>query len=278
MRTIRWDVVGAALAEDVGPGDVTAETLFRPRDRARGVIFSRVRGVVAGVETACEVFRRLDRRASIRVLLHDGAALSPGTRILEIQATARALLSGERTALNFLQRLSGIATLSREFSRRGRGTTILDTRKTTPGLRALEKAAVAAGGASNHRLGLWDAAMVKDNHLHLLGKGADHRDLVARLKRRGAKVTVEAKSAAEARRAVAAGADRVLLDNFRPAALARLIPKLRALPRCPELELSGGITLATVAAFARLRPDFISVGALTHSAPALDLSMDILPR
>lgn len=272
------DVVDAALAEDIGPGDVTGEALFPAGARARGVIFAKARGVLAGVAAAREVFLRLDPRARVRVLARDGAALGPGKKILEVRSSARALLAGERTALNFLQRLSGIATLARAFARRARGATVLDTRKTTPGLRALEKAAVAAGGAANHRFGLYDAAMIKDNHLALLGGRADLGALVAKLHRRGVRVTVEAKSEAEVRRALAAGADRVLLDNFPRAALARLIPLVRRLAPRAEIEISGGVRLDTVAALARLRPDFISAGALTHSAPALDISMDILPR
>jgi nicotinate-nucleotide pyrophosphorylase (carboxylating) len=256
---------------------VTADTLFPPSLRARAVIFSKARGILAGTAPAAEVFRRLDPRARVRRLARDGASLRSGTRIMEVRASARALLSGERTALNFLQRLSGVATLAREFARRARGATVLDTRKTTPGLREFEKAAVAAGGARNHRRGLWDAAMIKDNHWALLPEGADMRALVARLRARRVPVTVEAKSAAQARAAVEAGADRVLLDNFSRAELARLIPALRRLSRRVELEVSGGVRLGTVAALARLRPDFVSAGAITHSAPALDISMDVFP-
>ncbi|MCE9582422.1 MAG: carboxylating nicotinate-nucleotide diphosphorylase [Planctomycetes bacterium] len=271
------DVIDAALAEDIGQGDVTGETLFAPGVKARGLLFSKAPGVLAGEWVAEEVFRRLDPRARVKTLATDGSVLRRGTKILEVRSTARALLAGERTALNFVQRLSGIATLAREFSRRARGTTVLDTRKTTPGMRGLEKWAVAMGGATNHRSGLYDAAMIKDNHLELLGKRADLGPPVKALHGKGVRVTVEAKSKSEAVAAIEAGADRVLLDNFTPAALAKLIPLLRRLAPKIEIEISGGVRLETIASFARLRPDFVSVGAITHSAPALDISMDIFP-
>ena len=271
------DVIDAALAEDIGPGDVTGQTLFPTSARARALLFSRSSGVLAGEWVAAEVFLRLDPKAEVRRLAKDGAALRPGKRILEVRSTARALLAGERTALNFIQRLSGIATLAREFSRRAKGTTVLDTRKTTPGMRGLEKWAVLMGSASNHRSGLYDAAMIKDNHLALLGGHVNLRVHVGRLHEKGVKVTVEAKSETEATRAVMAGADRVLLNNFKPARLAKLIPRLRQIAPKVELEVSGGVRLDTIARIARLHPDFVSVGAITHSAPALDISMDLFP-
>lgn len=271
------DVIDAALAEDIGPGDVTGQTLFPASARARALLFSRSSGVLAGEWVAAEVFLRLDPKADVRRLAKDGSALRPGKKILEIRSTARALLAGERTALNFIQRLSGIATLARAFSRRAKGTTVLDTRKTTPGMRGLEKWAVLMGGASNHRSGLYDAAMIKDNHLALLGGHVNLRVHVARLHERGVKVTVEAKSETEATRAIMAGADRVLLDNFKVARLAKLIPRLRQIAPRVELEVSGGVRLETIGRIAKLHPDFISAGAITHSAPALDISMDIFP-
>lgn len=272
------DVIGAALAEDIGPGDVTGETLFPAGQKARAVLFAKAAGVLAGEWVAAEVFRRLDPKAKMKRLSRDGSALKPGTKILEVRSTARALLAGERTALNFLQRLCGIATLAREFSKRARGTTVLDTRKTTPGMRGLEKWAVLMGGASNHRSGLYDAAMIKDNHLELLGDRFDMRVPVARLHAKGVKVTVEAKTETEATRAIMAGADRVLLDNFKVSQLAKLIPRLRKVAPKVEIEVSGGVRLDTIASIARLRPDFVSAGAITHSAPALDISMDIFPE
>lgn len=271
------DVIDAALAEDIGPGDVTGTTLFPATFRARAVIFSKGKGILAGAWVAEEVFRRLDRNAVVRRRAKDGAPIRPGSRILEIRSTARALLAGERTALNFLQHLSGIATAAHEFAKRAKGTTVLDTRKTTPGMRGLEKWAVAMGGASNHRSGLYDAAMIKDNHLALLGGKVDLRIHVARLHQKGVKVTVEARNETEAIRAIMAGADRVLLDNFTVPRLAVAIPRLRKISESVEIEVSGGVRLDTIAAIAKLKPDFVSSGAITHSADALDISMDIVP-
>ena len=273
-------LLDAALAEDLGTGDVTSETLFEPTEHAAGRLLAKATGVLCGLDVFGRVFERLDAGVTVTALRSDGEALAPGEVVCELAGPARALLSGERTALNLIQRLSGIATATRRYVDAAPGTRILDTRKTTPCLRTLEKYAVRCGGGENHRFGLFDEAMVKDNHVDLSGVGTG--ELVRRLREvRGEElfVTAEARGEDEALAAIGAGADCVLLDNFTPEALAELVPRLRAAARGRarplELEASGGVTLATVARFAESGVDRISVGALTHSPEALDLSLEL---
>jgi len=272
----------AALAEDVGPGDLTTDTVVPEGARARARLIARASGVLAGGELFVRVFTRLDPLVAVQRRLADGATLAVGDVVLELEGRARALLVGERTALNLVQRLSGIATLTARFVAAARPVRVLDTRKTTPGLRALEKYAVTCGGGENHRFGLFDQAMVKNNHLDLAH--AELGTLLAALRARHGQrlcLIAEARDEREAFAAVAGDADVVLLDNFRPAELGALCPKLRAAartrPRPLELEASGGITLENAPAFARTGVDRISVGALTHSAPALDLALRLDP-
>ena len=265
-----------ALAEDLGAGDATSQVAVAAGARARGRLIAKEPGVLAGLGVFARVFGLLDGDVAVQADVADGDRVAPGETLARLEGEARALLAGERTALNFVQRLSGVATLTAAYvAAAGGRARILDTRKTTPGLRALEKYAVRCGGGENHRFGLYDEAMVKDNHLDLAAEPLDA--LVAELRRRhGAafRVTVEARDEAEARGAVQAGADVVLLDNMAPEVLADLVPRLRSLgDGRVEFEASGGIRLETVAAFAAAGVDRISVGALSHSAPALDLSL-----
>ena len=277
----------AALEEDLGPkglaGDATSAPLFAPDARARAELVAKGRGVVAGLSVFVRVFELLDATVAARARVEDGAGVREGEALVELTGSARALLAGERTALNLVQRLSGIATLTARFvAAAGGRARILDTRKTTPGLRALEKHAVHCGGGENHRFGLFDQAMLKNNHVDLARR--DLGELVAALRARHGpsfQITAEARDEREALAAVAGDADVVLLDNFTPAALRALCPRLRAAAagraRPLELEASGGITLANVADFAAAGVERISIGALTHSAPALDLSLRLEP-
>jgi nicotinate-nucleotide pyrophosphorylase (carboxylating) len=275
-------VVTTALAEDVGPGDLTTEAVVPPSRRARGRLIAKAAGTFCGRAAFVRVFERLDPTVRVEEGSSDGEVLQPGDTVLALEGEARALLIGERTALNLVQRLSGIATLTARFVAAARPARVLDTRKTTPGLRALEKYAVACGGGENHRHGLFDAAMVKNNHLDVAG--SDLGALLATLRARyGPRlhVTAEARDEREALAAVAGDADVVLLDNFSPARLAALCPRLRAAAsaraRPLALEASGGITLENAAAYAATGVERLSIGALTHSAPALDLSLRLEP-
>jgi len=274
-------LLDAALAEDLGPvGDLTTHTLIPAGLRAEGRLFAKSPGVLAGLELFRRAFARLAADVELEAYLEDGARLDKESVVCVIEGPAHALLSAERTALNFVQRLSGIATLTDRFVRASGGVRVLDTRKTTPLLRALEKYAVVCGGGENHRLGLFDEAMIKDNHLEL--SGGDAGALVRQLRAAhgvGFFVTAEARDEAEAIGAIEAGCDCVLLDNFTPGELVELVPRLRAAAgsrrRPLQLEASGGVTLDTVAAFAAAGVDRVSIGALTHSAPALDLSFEL---
>jgi len=267
----------AALAEDLGPGDATSEVALDAAAQARGELIVKASGTLAGGSVFARVFELVDPACTVELLRPDGASVAPGDVVARLEGPARALLAGERTALNLLQRLSGVATLTARFvAAAGPSTRILDTRKTTPGLRRLEKYAVRCGGGDNHRFGLFDEAMVKDNHIDLSRRAP--AEIVAALRaEHGAafRVTIEARDEAEALAAVAAGADVVLLDNMSPSAMAALVPRLRAAAseRGLQVEASGNVTLDTVGAIAASGVDRISVGALTHSAPALDLSL-----
>lgn len=267
-------IVARALAEDVGEGDVTTAATVPAGARARAVIIQKAPGVVFGLDLAERTFRALDPEVTVRRLAPEGA-WSEGGPILELEGSARALLTAERTALNFLQRLSGVATLTARCvsAVAGTGARILDTRKTTPGLRALEKAAVAAGGGTNHRAGLDDAILIKENHAALAG-GVAEAVSRARAASPGLPLEVECRTAAEVDEALAAGAPRILLDNMN---LAELLAAVDQAGGRAELEASGGVTLQTLGEIAATGVDFISVGALTHSAPALDLSLILEP-
>lgn len=268
-------VVARALAEDVGDGDVTTQATVPPTACARAVITQKAPGVVFGLDAAEAAFRALDPDVKVERLAAEGEWREPPAPVLALEGSAAGLLTAERTALNLLQRLSGIATLTAQYVRAVDGTAakILDTRKTTPGLRALEKAAVAAGGGTNHRFGLFDAILIKENHAALAG-GVGAAVRAARERHPGLPLEVECRSPAEVAEALEAGAPRILLDNMDPAALRAAVEQIgdRAVT-----EASGGITLDTVRDHAASGVQFISVGALTHSAPALDLSLLLEP-
>jgi nicotinate-nucleotide pyrophosphorylase (carboxylating) len=268
-------LVRAALEEDVGTGDVTTLATVDVDAHAVALITQKAPGVIYGLDAAEAVFAQLDRDARFERLVEEGVWREQGGAVLSISGNARALLTGERTALNFLAHLSGVATLAARAARevQGTGAKVLDTRKTTPGLRALEKAAVAAGGASNHRAGLYDAILIKENHIAAAGGIAEAieraRELAPEL---AGTLEVEVRDEREIEQALAAGAPRLLLDNMDEARLRAAVEQVAGRA---ELEASGGVTLQTLRALAHTGIEWISMGALTHSAPALDLSLII---
>ena len=272
-------VVDAALAEDLGSGDVTTSGTVDPDAQAKGLLLARAPGRIAGLQVFARVFERVaPERAdfAIQCFAEDGDAVVPDQVLAELTGSAAQLLVGERTALNFMQRMSGIATLTASFVERAAGgARILDTRKTTPNLRAFEKYAVLCGGGENHRFGLFDQAMIKDNHLDLSGLELDGLIESLRAQRPDLWITAEARDENEARAAARAGANVILLDNLSPAEIKGICPILREIAgeRKVEMEASGGIGLWNVAEYARTGVDRISIGALTHSAPSLDLSL-----
>jgi nicotinate-nucleotide pyrophosphorylase (carboxylating) len=269
------EIVRAALAEDVGSGDATTLATVDAAARARATITQKAPGVVFGIDAAERTFSEVDAAVTFERLSPEGAWQDAGTQVLRVEGPARALLTGERTALNLLQRLSGVATLTARYVNavEGTGVQILDTRKTTPGLRMLEKAAVRAGGGTNHRIGLFDAVLIKENHIAAAG-GVRQAIEQARRAYPDLPLEVECRNPEEIAQALEAGAPRVLLDNMDPAQLPAAVEQVGGRA---ELEASGGITLETVRAHAVEGLDFISVGALTHSACALDLSLILEP-
>jgi nicotinate-nucleotide pyrophosphorylase (carboxylating) len=268
------EIVRRALAEDLGWGDVTTEATVPADLHARGVIVAKSPCVLAGLDVAAEAFRQLDPRVGFHALRHDGDRCQAGETVAEVTGFAGALLTAERTALNFLQRLSGIATLTRRFVDASAGrTAVLDTRKTTPTLRVLEKYAVRAGGGVNHRSALDDGILIKDNHIRLAGGVAD---AVRKMRAAGHEmpVEVEAQSLGQVDEALAASADIILLDNLSDGDLREAIARTRGRAKT---EISGGVTLDRMAALAALGADYVSIGALTHSAPAADISFELEP-
>jgi nicotinate-nucleotide pyrophosphorylase (carboxylating) len=264
-------LVSGALAEDLGErGDVTSALLVPAGRRARARVVARAAGVLAGREAAEEVLRQTGVEGAWR--MRDGERLEPGSVVAELSGPARAVLAAERTLLNLLCRLSGVATLTAAYVRACAPVTVLDTRKTTPGLRAVEKAAVRAGGGENHRMGLFDRVLVKDNHLALAGAGLAAAVERARKELPGVLVEVEADDLAGVEAALAAGADWILLDNMDPDTMRAAVALVGGRART---EASGGMTLEGAARAARCGVDAVSVGALTHSAPALDMGLDI---
>lgn len=266
-------LIALALEEDLGRGDVTSEAIFEAAHASSGQIVAKEPLVVCGVAVAAAVFARVDRETRFVARTHDGQGVDRGAIVAVVEGRTRALLAAERTALNFLQRLSGVATLTRRFVElvSGTGAIICDTRKTTPGWRALDKLAVVAGGGANHRADLAAGVLIKDNHVAAAG---GVKAAVERARRRAPhslRIEVEVTELAQLDDALAAGAEVILLDNFDPAGVKQAVAHIggRAL-----VEVSGGITLETVRAYAEAGPDRISVGALTHSARAVDLSLE----
>ena len=265
------------LAEDLGRGDATTDAIVPPGARGRGAFVVRTAGVVCGLDVARELFAVLDPEVDWTADAAEGTLAPAGTTIASVSGDARALLSAERVALNLLQRMCGIATATRRYVDAVAGTRcrVLDTRKTAPGLRAFDKRAVAAGGGTNHRFGLDDGILVKDNHLAVAGSVSE---AVARARRSAPhllKIEVEVEGEAALREALAAGADALLIDNRSPRELAPLVTVARSLRPDVPLEASGGITLENVRAYAETGVDFVSVGALTHSVAATDISLEL---
>ena len=268
------ELVRRALAEDFGWGDVTTEGTIDPQQRARAIILAKSACVIAGLDIASEAFRQMDPSVTITVHHGDRSWCQPGTVVAEYEGHASGLLTAERTALNFMQRLSGIATLTRRFVEAAAGRImVLDTRKTTPLLRALEKYAVRAGGGVNHRFGLDDGILIKDNHVRLAG-GVANAVALMRKKTREMATEVEAQSLQQVDDALTAGADIILLDNLSTPDIMAAVARCRGRAKT---EISGGVSLARMPELAATGADYVSIGALTHSAPAADLSFEIEP-
>lgn len=278
-----WDgldrAVDAAIAEDVGDGDISTAWTVRPNVRARALLIARAPGVIAGLAVAERVFQRIDSRIQVTPRTADGVRVEGEDAVAEVVGPARGILTAERTALNFLQRMSGIATITAAYvaAVEGTGARILDTRKTAPGLRMLDKLAVVAGGGTNHRIGLHDMVLLKDNHIEAAdGIGpavAAVKSSMARDRRR-VTIEVEVKTLRELDDALAAGVDRVMLDNMDLPTTRLAVERARSFgPEGLLLEASGNVTLETVRTVAETGVDLISVGALTHSPPAMDLSL-----
>jgi len=291
LEAVALPLVKWALSEDVGSGDITTLNTLQSQVGARASITVKEAGVVAGVEVARLTFREQDPSLRFDTLVPDGTKVDAGVAVARIAGSAGSILTAERTALNFIQRLSGIATLTRRFVDRVRGTDaiILDTRKTTPGLRYLEKYAVRMGGGQNHRFALWDMYLVKDNHIRAAGGLTAAIGRIQRT-RQDVPLEVEVESLAQLQEALRPEVDRILIDN-RPVdevknAVVEVDKWFKAHPpdaramrkgarRWPEVEVSGGLTLDTILAYAQTGADYLSVGGLTHSAPALNLSLEI---
>jgi nicotinate-nucleotide pyrophosphorylase (carboxylating) len=266
------EIVRHALAEDVGAGDVTSKLTVASDRKASGAFFARESMVVAGIELLELIYPLLGGVEEVQIVRPSGSAAHPGDLVARVSGPARTLLTAERTALNFVQRLSGVATLAARFVEavKGTGCKILDTRKTTPGLRRLEKMAAAAGGATNHRMGLFDAVLIKNNHISAAGGVRAALEAAARAaKDAGLPVEIEVRTLDELDEALACGARRLLLDNLTPEEAREWVRRVDARA---STELSGGITLETVRAYAESGADFISSGAITHSARAMDLN------
>jgi nicotinate-nucleotide pyrophosphorylase (carboxylating) len=279
LERIAGPMVKLALTEDIGAGDVTTEGVVPEDATAAGAVIARATGVLAGLDVARIAFATIAPSIAFEPLLKDGAAVKPGVEICKIRGPARGILTAERVALNFLQRLSGIATVTRRYvdAVKGTGAVILDTRKTTPGLRVLEKYAVSVGGGGNHRFGLFDMYLIKDNHLKIAG-GVREAVSRARSAKSDLAVEVEVTTIEELKEACAAGVDRVMLDNMPLDLVKTACEIVKGLPEAegrPKVEVSGGVTLESVRDLALCGVDYISVGALTHSAPGLDMSLEL---
>ena len=268
-------LIEAALQEDMPSGDITSENIISTDSISRALIVAKEEGVLAGIYVAERVLKKIDPAVSIEIHRKDGQRLKRGDRIAALKGSAISLLKGERTALNFLQRMSGIATTTDKYVKalRGAKTKILDTRKTTPGLRSLEKYAVRMGGGTNHRFNLSDMVMIKDNHIKIVGSITEAVMLARKKVKPGIKIEVETTNIEEAEEALKCGADIVMLDNM---SLDRMKEVVKLLNGKVQLEVSGNINLSRAAKIAELGVDFISVGALTHSYKSLDISMEFI--
>ena len=272
------EIIDLALAEDFGKGDVTTEALIPGDQRGTGFIVAKEEGILAGTGAANRVFHRVDPELKVEIFLEDGARVKPGSKVAKVSGSIASILKAERVALNFLQRLSGIASETNRYVERVEGlpVRIMDTRKTTPGLRSLEKYAVRVGGGENHRMNLGDGILIKDNHLAALrSQGLNIKEIVAKARQNAPQrlpVEVEVGTVPEALEAVEAGANIVMLDNMN---LEDMRKAVKSIHGHALIEASGGITLGNVRAVAETGVDFISIGALTHSARALDISLEL---
>jgi nicotinate-nucleotide pyrophosphorylase (carboxylating) len=272
------EIIDRALAEDLGRGDVTTDALIAADRRGTGFIVAKKEGILAGINVAKQVFHRVDPELTVEVLLEDGAGVKPGSKVANVSGSIASILKAERVALNFLQHLSGIASETNRYVEAVKGlpVRIMDTRKTTPGLRSLEKHAVKSGGGENHRMSLGDGILIKDNHLAALrSRGLNIKQIVARARQNCPQrlpVEVEVGTVSEALEAAEAGADIVMLDNM---SLEDMRKAVKSIHGHALIEASGGITLDNVRAVAETGVDFISIGALTHSARALDISLEL---
>lgn len=279
-------LIELALREDLGKGDVTSEALIDENLKGKGIIKALEDGVLAGIEIARLVFKRIDPEIVFKPLVKDGEKIRNKSKVAQIEGKVKSILAGERTALNFLQRLSGIATFTSKFVQEVKGTKtkILDTRKTTPGFRALEKYAVKMGRGENHRMGLYDRILIKDNHIRACGgvgtairkvkKSLKNETFVSRFDLKNLKVEVEAKNIKEVKEAIQSEADWIMLDNMSSSQIKEGVRMIRSNRRKMKIEVSGRVNLNNVKKIARLGVDYISVGALTHSTKALDLSLE----
>ncbi len=272
-------IVRIALEEDLGSGDLTSELTLEPQSESEGIILARGGGVMAGMPAAEQVFLHVEPRVVLTPMVAEGESFRRGEVLAHIAGPTRGILAGERVSLNMLQRLSGIATQTRRYVEavEGTGVTILDTRKTTPGLRELEKYAVRTGGGANHRMGLYDGILIKENHVHAAGGVAEALERIQKgLAGAGSRflIVVEISTLEQAREGLAGGADRLLLDNMKPQEMAELVSMVRSSEREDvQLEASGSITLKNVREVAETGVDYISIGALTHSVKAVDISL-----
>lgn len=268
------DLIQLALREDIGPGDITTDNIVAPNTRGKGIIVAKEDLVIAGLQVAEKVFKALEPTVQFTTDFNDGQRIVAGTTVIRVAGTLGSLLKGERTALNFLQRLSGIATQVSSYVETVAGTAVklVDTRKTTPGWRVLEKYAVRVGGAHNHRMGLYDGVLIKDNHIAVAGGVAQAVKKVRQAISHLVKVEVEAASFEQVREALAAGADIIMLDNMD---LDQICQAVQIIDTKALVEVSGGVTRPQLKALAQTGVDLISIGALTHSAVAVDLSMRI---
>lgn len=275
------DIVKRSLKEDIGSKDVTTDSLIPAEVKVTAEIVAKQRGVISGLKVAETVFRRLDRRCRFEAYVKEGQKVERGKPLAEISGQAKAILKGERVALNFLQRMSGISTLTREFVSSCRGIRILATRKTSPGLRLLELYSVECGGGGVVRQGLWDMALIKDNHLRIIEsiRGRDRlAELVMQMRQRlspNVKIEIEVDRLSLLHTVLKSGPDIIMLDNMNPAALKKAIKLIKESKRRPLIEISGGVTAKNIKELASLKPDRISIGGLTHSAPNLDISIEI---
>ena len=268
-------IINGALAEDIGDGDVTTNLIIPPSQFGKGVFISKEDGVLAGIDVAQLVFEGVDRDVTFKKYLKDGDKLTPKVSIAEVEGRVKSFLTAERVALNFLQRLSSIATLTAKFVEKVKGTKakIIDTRKTTPSLRNLEKYAVRVGGGENHRFGLYDMILIKDNHIEAAGGIVEAINRVKKGNKKGLKIEVETQSLKEVEDALNCGVDRIMLDNMSVKDIRKAVELIKG---NIELEVSGGVNLNNVSSIASTGIDYISVGSLTHSAKSIDISFEIM--